>query len=180
MNYELVQQMLFFGGMVLFAVSMVLFLGHFFSTERQYGKPEIRTSRTPSRERRRYIRITAGTAVRYHIIPKKKNPVFCSVSYIRREGGRIISEGGVYRKGFAENISASGVLFKVKELLPGDAFIHLVIESPSKEYSLEINGKIVRVEKNPNLDFYEVAVAFLNPSPEEESKLSKFVSDYFC
>lgn len=172
--------MFFFGGMVLFAVSMVLFLGHLFSTKRQHGKPVIRTSRTPSRERRRYIRITAGTAVKYHIIEEKNAPVFCSISYIRREGGRIISGGADNRKGFAENISASGVLFKVKELLPRDAFIHLVIELPSKEYSLGINGKIVRVEKNPNLDFYEVAVAFLNPSPEEEPKLSKFVSDSFC
>lgn len=179
MNYALVQQVFFFGGMILFAVSIVLFLGHWFSTKRPHEKPAIRTSRTPSRERRRYIRITVGTAVKYHIIPKKKAPVFCSVSYIRREGGRVISGGKGNRKGFAENISATGVLFKVKELLPGGAFIHLVIESPSKEYSLEINGKIVRVEKNPNLDFYEVAVAFLNPSPEEEPKLSKFVSGYF-
>ena len=180
MNYALLQQVFFFGGMVLFAVSMVLFLSHLFSTKRQYGKPVIKTSKTPSSERRRYIRITVGTAVKYHIIPKKKAPVFCSISYIRREGGRIISRGGGSRKGFAENISASGVLFKVKELLPGGAFIHLVIESPSKEYSMEINGKVVRVEKNPNLDFYEVAVAFLNPLPEEEPKLSKFVSDCFC
>ncbi|MEA3347001.1 MAG: PilZ domain-containing protein [Candidatus Auribacterota bacterium] len=180
MNYALLQQVFFFGGMVLFAVSMVLFLGHLFSAKRQYGKPMIRTSRTPSSERRRYIRITAGTAVKYHIIEKKNAPVFCSVSYIRKEGGRIISGGGDNKKGFAENISASGVLFKVKELLSRGAFIHLVIEAPSKEYALGICGKIVRVEKNPNLGFHEVAVAFLNPSPEEEPELLKFVSDCFC
>ncbi|MDD5645338.1 MAG: PilZ domain-containing protein [bacterium] len=172
------QQVIFLAGILLFAVSAVLLIIYFLKPAKQ-GETIIKTSKNPSKERRRYVRIPVGTSIKYKIINRQEYPLFCSLYCVKKEGDRIVSAGDGTKKGYTANISASGVLFKVKEKLSEGMFLHLTIETSNKEYSLELNGKIIRVDKHSELGFYEIAVAFLKPTEEEESKLAEFVSEHF-
>lgn len=75
-----------------------------------------------------------------------------------------------------KDISAGGLTFLSKEMVPFGSILELTIETPDGESPIECLAKVVRVEEEADKAYY-VAVSFLVISGAQRARLDRFVEE---
>ena len=93
------------------------------------------------------------------------------------------SEQDIMKEGFTraqfsvtKDISAGGLTFLSKEMVPFGSILELTIETPDGESPIECLAKVVRVEEEADKAYY-VAVSFLVISGAQRARLDRFVEE---
>jgi len=105
-------------------------------------------------ERRRYKRIK--TEVRVDVEKYEYTPMMLSTT-------------GAASK----DVSKGGLLIRLKRKLEPGSMILARFSLPHEKSELEIVARVVRCEESQ--DFYEIGIEFLDNTPEESDKISKYV-----
>lgn len=110
------------------------------------------------RERRRYKRIKRNFIVRFRskLDKDRKRPKGWNMAIL-------------------EDLGAGGALFKYREKLEIGSHVDFQLKSPISRPPITCVGKIIRVDEEPPVPIYNVAVVFLRIREEEREKIEKFV-----
>jgi c-di-GMP-binding flagellar brake protein YcgR len=81
----------------------------------------------------------------------------------------------IFVSGTSIDVSASGILFTVSELLQNDDVIRVTFLKPNTFEFFEGLARVVRVDKETN-DKYSVAVSFFNLTGPEKKQLDYYVT----
>lgn len=91
------------------------------------------------------------------------------------------TEQDILKKGFTysqfsvtKDISAGGLTFLSKELVPFGSILELAIETPDGEAPIECLAKVIRVDEAEQEAYY-IAVSFLDISGAQRARLDRFV-----
>jgi len=98
------------------------------------------------------------------------------VDRLSAEGPKSSSRGFTEVK--SRNISASGLLVKSKQKFSPNSLLELQFTIPNVGGYDEVKviGKVVRVLKNGNDDFYENGIVFFKIQKKDEKAIAKFVA----
>jgi c-di-GMP-binding flagellar brake protein YcgR len=75
------------------------------------------------------------------------------------------------------DISSGGLLFVSKESIPIDSFLEIEINVPKKQLSINITGRVVRVEEIIHGEEYEVGFVFKNVFEQDYKLLMEHLDD---
>lgn len=110
-------------------------------------------------DRRLFVRLNSTVNIRYKVVK----------SIPPRDSLKKSSEFTV-----TKNISAGGLLFAAKEILPLGTILELKIEIP-EDKTVECLARVIRGEEIENEKVYETAVCFLDLSASDRSRFDKFI-----
>jgi len=92
-------------------------------------------------ENRKYTRIRSKISLRYHRVIDK----------------RVLSD---FQKSFTKNISASGLLFESREMIPLGTKIKIFFVLPGLKKEIAALGKVVRIESLKLNTKYNIGISF--------------------
>lgn len=129
-------------------------------TFREQEEPKMAQDGQVYPNRRLFMRLDAKIPIQWKIIPKEKIPPE------RKPAVEFMT--------LTKNISAGGLFFIARELMPVSAIIELRIDLPDEE-PIVCLARILRVEESEIEGKYKVAVCFLDLSGRDRSRINKFV-----
>lgn len=86
-----------------------------------------------------------------------RSKINCLIWYNKSNYGRT-------RVVMSKNISAIGTIFLSEEFLPHNTGLDLKLKIPNLKETIELHGKVVRVQSTPGIPFYKTAIKFSHPS----------------
>ncbi len=86
-------------------------------------------------------------------------------------------EGGFTRNGVTKNISSAGLLFENKEQIPIDTELRIMLVMPESypNRSLEVCGRVVRVEKLLPSENYDIGIIFIDMSDKQRGDIKEYI-----
>ena len=105
-------------------------------------------------ENREYTRIRSKISLRYHRVIDE----------------RVLSD---FQKSFTKNISASGLLFESREMIPLGTKIKIFIILPGLKQEIAALGKVVRIESIKLTTKYNIGVSFQDLEAKDREEIRK-------
>ncbi len=108
------------------------------------------------KERRKYTRLKAHHLVKYTLAGK---------------------EGQGETLSFVRNIGGGGILFYSQEEIPAGSTIDLEINFPGRSQPIKVFSKVVRARTFRKVEGYEIAVRFIEISPDDQEFINRKIQD---